>query len=436
MRGLLTRVAAGAPARVFVLEGSHQPPARDVLWTDERVQRVDSPRSANLLLVAGRLPTTLEEPAMRVHDAMSHPRRTIWWTRNDWAAAWPAPFVDATVVRASDDIVAALQRCQRELIEGRHPSEPALLPDADPAPWRGIGPYGQGGAGMTGGVPYGRPMAERAPDRDGLELDQVPVRVGPFFPPFPVGLVLDVALQGDVVQEATVGANPFATDGPAPPAGVRDVARSAAPLFRRALARPVAIAELERERARHHLHWIAHALRVQGLGALARRVVALAAAPGPAAARDLRDLEVLLERTRSLAWSTASVGVVDAAALRGRGLGPVARAAGLAEDERAHDEAYRAIGFEPIVHQSGDARARLRQRIAEARQSIDLVARAGERQAGGAGVVEAPRGRLTAHVRPGPALLSLVPSLLAGAEWGDAVTTVVSLDVDLREAAR
>lgn len=51
-----------------------------------------------------------------------------------------------------------------------------------------------------GGHPYGRPLAGRAPGRDGLEFDQLPLRVGPFFPHFPPGLVLHVELQGDAIQ--------------------------------------------------------------------------------------------------------------------------------------------------------------------------------------------------------------------------------------------
>lgn len=110
------------------------------------------------------------------------------------------------------------------------------------------------------------------------------------------------------------------------------------------------------------------------------------------------------------------------------------RAAGLARDLRREDPAYRELGFEPVTHQGGDAWARLRQRLAEAEQALEL-ARLGE------GIwlrrerVETPWGELSASHSTAASLLALLPGLLAGLEWGDAVTTVVSLDLDLEQAA-
>ena len=83
--------------------------------------------------------------------------------------------------------LAPAERLRDDSGRRRLASSPDALPDLDPAPWRGVGPFGQGGTGMTGGVPYGRPLAGRADDRDGLKLDQLLVRVGPFLPPFPPG---------------------------------------------------------------------------------------------------------------------------------------------------------------------------------------------------------------------------------------------------------
>ena len=48
----------------------------------------------------------------------------------------------------------------------------------------------------------GLPMADRAEDRDGLTLDVLHLSLGPVLPAWPAGLVLDVALQGDVLQSA------------------------------------------------------------------------------------------------------------------------------------------------------------------------------------------------------------------------------------------
>ena len=435
MRSALVRLAAGAPARVFPLVGQDAPGAVEELRLCDDLLFVDSPRSANILLVAGLLPETLHEPARHIHDQMSRPRRTLWWARDPGTVTGVAPFPRATPVRATEDVVSALQLAQRELLTGRKTSsETALLPDIAPAPWRDVGPYGQGGTGMTGGVPYGRPLTGRAADRDGMELDQLTVRVGPFFPPFPTGLVLDVRLQGDVVQDVTVGTNPFVVaDEKTSPALARDDPES---IFRVALTHPVSIAELEVARARHHLCWLAHALRIQGLPALGLRALAVARSATPSALLgEIIALGRLLERTRLFAWATSNVGVLESEHVARQGLGPVVRAAGLPEDARCGDPAYRALGFEPIVHSGGDACARWRQRLAEAAQSLELAARAGDGVTDGAGRVEGPRGLLSRDAAPEAALLALVPKLLRGAEWGDAVTTVVSLDLDLRAAA-
>lgn len=426
VRRLLARLAASAPVRVFVLEGVNAPVRLVDLRVSERVALLESPRSASVLLVAGQVPPALHDAARRVHDMLSHPRATVVWT----SGAAGDPFPGALVIADDGDVIETLRQVQSDLVTGRRTSEPALLPDEDPAPWRGVGPYKQGGTGMTGGVPYGRPMAERAPDRDGLELDQIPIRVGPFFPPFPPGLILDLRLQGDIVQDVSIGDNPFSRPAPSPgdrPAPELDP-------FRRALAQPIPIAELEIARARHHLHWMARALRTHGLGRLGQRVLAMLPRLSPGAIDDVRALQRRLERARGMRWSTAGIGVIAADRIAGQGVGPVARSAGLMEDARLQAAAYTGLDFQPIVQQGGDARARWRQRLLEAVQSLELAGRAGGQRLEPAEAVEGPHGRLTAGSDPVSALLSLIPDLLRDLEWGDAVTTIVSLDLDLRAA--
>ncbi len=426
IRRLLVRLAASAPVRVFLLEGVN-PPARILdLRASGRVALLESPRSANVLLVAGQLPPALRDAARRVHDMLSHPRATIAWT----SGAAGDPFPEAMVIADSGDVIETLRQVQSDLVTGRRPSEPALLPDEDPAPWRGVGPYRQGGTGMTGGVPYGRAMAERAADRDGLELDQIAIRVGPFFPPFPPGLTLDLRLQGDIVQDVSIADNPFAQPAPSP----GDRPASELDPFQRALAQPVPIAELELARARHHLGWMARALRTHGLDRLGHRLAAMLPRLGPEAIDDVRALQRRLERTRGMGWSTAGIGVIAADRIAGQGLGPVARSAGLREDARLQAAAYTGLDFQPIVQRGGDARARWRQRLLEAAQSLDLAGRAGDRRLEPARAVEGPHGLLTAAHDPVSALLTVVPELLRDLEWGDAVTTIVSLDLELRAA--
>ncbi|CAN5596615.1 hypothetical protein BH24ACT26_BH24ACT26_05910 [soil metagenome] len=424
LRSLLARLASDAPVPVFALAGDHAVDRVRRLRSSGRLELVDSPRAANVLLVAGTIREGLSAAAISAHDSLSHPRATVRWTVGAGSPAAPEPFAQA-VLTTDEDPVDAIVRVHRELLTGARPSEPPILPDVDPASWRGVGPYGQGGSGMTGGVPYGRPLADRAKGRDGLTLDELPLRLGPFLSPLPPTLVLDVKLQGDVITGVRVDEPRSAGDAP------RRVAGGVPDPFMRALRTPTSIVELELARARSHLAWLSDALLAQGLEALARRAVRLAGHIGPNDAEAVRRFFRAVARTGVLTWSTAGVGLVEAGEVAGSGAGPVARASGLGDDVRCEDPAYSSLGFEPIVHDKCDVASRWRQRLAEAVQSLELSARAGDLVATATGRVESPRGELRAGSHPSARLLALLPRIVEGAEWGDAVAAIVSLDLDL-----
>lgn len=414
---LIAGLAARSAAPVFPVIGRGARDAVARLRLDPRIELVDSPRRAAVLLVAGGLGERLIEATRRVHDQLPHPRATLHWALGADERGQHGKLPGEPIAAA--DPVDAIRAAWAALARGELASEPDLGEDVDPAPWRGIGPYGQGGKGMTGGVPYGRPLAGRAPDRDGLELDQLPLRLGPLLPILPPGLELSVLLQGDVVQEATLGPNPYETDG----------STTAGPVD----AGPVGIAELELARARHHLRWVAEALRLAGRPALGLRALALAEAEPERSASSVAVLARRIERDLGLRLSNTGVGVIDAE--RADGLGPVARAAGADIDARLDDPAYRALGFRPVLHADGDVRARWRQRMGEALQALDLAARAGGATVTG-DVVEWPRGPQPRVGRaPAAPLLELVPGVIVGQEWGVAVAIICSLDLDLEEAA-
>jgi hypothetical protein len=61
-----------------------------------------------------------------------------------------------------------------------------------------------------GGTVAGLAMAGRGADRDGLNLDEVHVALGPFLPAWPAGLRVRLTLQGDVVGEAVADHIPSA----------------------------------------------------------------------------------------------------------------------------------------------------------------------------------------------------------------------------------
>jgi hypothetical protein len=426
LRRRLAHLAGGADVPVFMVVGAGGRALADEAHLLPGVRVVDSPRAANVLLVVGRVPPSVLRPLSSVHDQLPTPRATVWWPLGADDTALSSTMPGVTVGPSGDG--EHLRSVFAELLSGARRSDPPVLPDEEPAEWRGVGPYGQGGTGMTGGVPYGRPLAARAPDPDGLELDQLPLHVGPLFPPFPPGLVLHVELQGDVVRNVTVGENPFADGVEGEGAAPLDTA-----LFVEAMTSARPVADLEMARARHHLRWAGRTLRLLGLESHGLHLLALSRSVTSADRPALDTIAKRVGRSRSVAWATRGVGVLDPDDVTE---GPVARAGGLAVDARLEDPAYQDLGFSPVVHPGSDARARLCQRLAEAVQALELAGAAGSRLRRPGLPLEGPRGPLRAgEALPSAALLGVLPQLLAAQEWGDAMTAVASLDLDLEEAA-
>lgn len=205
--------------------------------------------------------------------------------------------------------------------------------------------------------------------------------------------------------------------------------------FLRALVEPVSIAEVELARSRDHLRWLADALRVQGLPALGLRALALAHEIDRGSGSEIRRLGRAVARSGVYRWSLPPARGLVAERLAGAGLGPVSRAAGFAEDERLRDPAYLALGFEPVMGDADDAGSRWRVRIEEAARSAELAAAAHDAHTSVTGFVESPRGRLALDEAPTSRALDLVPDLITGLEWGDAISSIVSLDLDLDDVA-
>jgi hypothetical protein len=163
-----------------------------------------SPAETNLLVVAG---AGTDEFAPFV--------QTVW-------RSVPVPRVRVEVdsaARAEESLaaaVAALRDPERQRADAARPAdtlEPHHPAAADPSDSdHGVQQHGMpdahgahhghhmGAMAMPGGIP----MADRAPDRDGLMLDRLTVPLGPVLADWPAGLVIRTALQGDVIQEASV----------------------------------------------------------------------------------------------------------------------------------------------------------------------------------------------------------------------------------------
>ncbi|QIN81166.1 NADH-quinone oxidoreductase subunit D (plasmid) [Rubrobacter marinus] len=325
---------------------------------------------------------------------------------------------------------------------------------------------------------------------DGLQMEWVEATFGPLFPGLPGGLSLTFTLDGDTVAETEVGgemegwapveilagpadglADRAARLDPLSPVAYRLLALRAVedatgtpPDEETALAR---VGALERERAASHLGWLASFAHLLGYawleGRAARLQLALLGAEDAGAVARLRGeakgLGRRVERTPLLRRKLAGLGELgEESHVRGR----LARAAGRSADVRADDEAYRSLGFGPVVVDGDDALSRLRARLREIEQSIDLVERAGkislpdgaprerEPAAGtGTATVETPRGAATLGATfeggevveaeldsPSTRRLSLVEGVTEGQEFANALVAVASLDLSPWEVAR
>ena len=169
-------------------------------------QVAESAASADVLLVVGRVGGELAEVVEHLWDAMPGPRARV--------SVWTPDAVPAALDEAAAVLVDG--RTQVEDAAGRRPPD---LPAAggDLAMDHGGMDHGMDHGGMEM-APDGIPLAEgSAEDRDGLEMDALPVHLGPVLPHWPSGLVLDVTLHGDLVVDATARIVGQGQDGTGPP---------------------------------------------------------------------------------------------------------------------------------------------------------------------------------------------------------------------------
>jgi Ni,Fe-hydrogenase III large subunit len=226
------------------------------------------------------------------------------------------------------------------------------------------------------------------------------------------------------------------------------------------------MAALERERAFSHLQWLANFSLTLGDRWLEQAASNLV--------RDLRNardnsaLRHLRNEARKLTRASYSAPLL-VRRLHGCGVlsnispedldGPVARAAGLATDARAADPTYLGLGFRPVTIQGSDALARLRVRLMEVEQSLELIqaleasgsAPRSEASTRGSGTasVETARGAAILHVEidegrvvqvelttPSQRLSNLVAAVADDRELSDALLGIASLDVSPWEVDR
>ncbi len=205
----------------------------------------------------------------------------------------PGPRVRVDIQRAHrDDLSQMLDSAADHLMDTDQHRHDARTRSPEPDIEGASGDMDHGDMEMA---PGGIPLAEGARDRDGLEMDVLHLRLGPWLPHWPAGLVVDLTLQGDVIQEADAAA--WAA------AGVN------------AKTRPPATESLDVE-AIWRCDNIAHLLALAGWedAAAAARSCRNALVHSPDAADHVRDLEKLrrrVTRSRSLRWSLRGAGRVS-----------------------------------------------------------------------------------------------------------------------------
>jgi hypothetical protein len=266
-----------------------------------------------------------------------------------------------------------------------------------------------GHAGHGAGVVDGLPMADRADDRDGLRLDRLHVPLGPALADWPAGLVLRLALQGDIVQEADVEPSvPRPSPHPHPhpyPSYWNE------PWLRASAGEHVSQGEAARRLCAAHLDSLGRFFAVAGWDDMAARARygrdrALAEASAAELSVLVRPLIRRAERSRTLRWLTA-------------GLGPL-------RAEHAHH-----LGVTgPALVADGDAHSRIL-------VWLDAVGRSAaacdDTEALVVAQLVGPRGRVDGPLPPSRALLDVLPGLLEGAEFACARIIIASLDPDLDE---
>lgn len=318
-----------------------------------------SPAGADVVLVCGTPDVRLGRAVDMVWEQLPGPRARI------------SSDSDATVADALDDGVRQLDDLDAQRRDAGRRVSPSPLADDEPGDL---------------------PMADRAEDRDGLKLDQLHIQLGPVLPDWPAGLVMRVALQGDVIQHSAAEVwGGHSVHDPFWDAGHLQQLRG----------EPVTPAELRRRLAAAHLDSAARMLALAGwddAATAANRVRDLVLGSGTTAeATDrLTRLHRRVRRSRLLRWSTSGLGVLDRKAALARGItGPALRA-------------------------GGDGYARLCQWLTEAQLALR------ESPVG----TDGPRGRLDGTTPPSQPLLDVLPGLTTGLDLATARLVIASLDPD------
>ena len=191
--GLRHRFVQLATARlhVLIIEAPGQLATRIAVEravTDRGWVLAKTPAEADVLLVVGPPEPRLREAADLLYESMPGPRARV-------------------VISMTTEIAHTLDQASRLIGDGaaqradaqKRPLEPTAHGDMD----HGDTDHGDMDHGDMDMAPGGIPLAGGGEDRDGLEMDELHLPLGPALPLWPAGLVLTCTLHGDVVVDAT-----------------------------------------------------------------------------------------------------------------------------------------------------------------------------------------------------------------------------------------
>lgn len=200
--GLIEVLSRAASSRAHVLIAEAPGAFRERVALERALDRrgwctAESVADADVLAVVGEPGEALADVVEHVWGQMSEPR-TRFHLRDEAQ-------MDALLSGAEEQLCGTTRRIAKsDLRRG-------FTPSADDATHEMSGGDGDHqGHDMAGGhdhsamMPDGIPLAEGAEDRDGLEMDELHLPLGPVLAHWPAGLVLRVTLHGDVVVDAEV----------------------------------------------------------------------------------------------------------------------------------------------------------------------------------------------------------------------------------------
>lgn len=254
---------------------------------------------------------------------------------------------------------------------------------------------GHGGHGGGGFMSMVMMTKDMPPAMDGLRMEHNQAWFGPLFPGLTGGLAFQMMLDGDTVMKITPDKNigqhqlsalcgtsakdlpeKLAALNPLAPANYRILAEAALQkLFGN--TNPLTfsqVAALEKERIGSHLNWLAT------LGTLAGNqwiynsaVQVLADYQRDRNHENIIKLSMKIQHFKYLKKKLC-IGSIPSSLLHHTS-GPVARAAGITKDLRAEEENYQKLDFAMITLNENNAWGRLKMRLLEIEQSIELIRR-------------------------------------------------------------